>query len=71
MRCSLLSLFAGTDDNDGVLSWANVAQLLTGFAFNYKWVLVVVLLLYQVVMVGLQLLRLLLCLLYALHQQAI
>src|SRR5579864_6342275 len=64
MRGALLSLFIGADDDQRMLSRTDVAQFLTGFTFNHKWILVVIHLLLQAIMICLQLLCLLLLLLY-------
>lgn len=71
MGCVLLALLIGTHNDYGMLSWANITELLACFALDYGRVLVLLCLLYQAVMIGLKLLRLLLRLLYTLHQLAI
>ena len=71
MGCVLLALLIGTHNDYGMLSWANVTELLACLALDYDGVLVLLCLLYQVIMRGLELLRLLLRFLYTLHQPAI
>ena len=71
MGCILLALLVGTHNDYGMLSWANITELLPSFALDDGGVLVLLCLLYQAIMIGLELLRLLLRLLYTLHQLAI
>jgi hypothetical protein len=51
MRGALLSLFIGCNDDQRMLSRADVAQFLTGFTFNNKWILVVIHLLFKAIMI--------------------
>jgi len=71
MSRTLLPLLIGTNNNHKMLSRANITELLACFAFDHKGILVMLCLLYQAIMIGLKLLRLLLRLLYTRHQLAI
>src|SRR5215469_9957744 len=71
MGCVLLALLVGTHNDYGMLSWTNITELLASFALDYGGILVLLCLLHQAAMIGLELLRLLPRLLYTLHQLAI
>src|SRR5215471_10538619 len=68
MSSSLLFLLIGTNYDYEMLSWTNIAQFLTSLAFNDEGICEVTGLAGQAIVIGLQLLRLLLCFLDALHQ---
>ena len=71
MRCGLLCLTGRTNDDNGMLTGANIAKLLTCLTFDDKWVFVMTGKLVKVAVMIPQVLKLLLSRLYTLHEQAI